>query len=766
MNSMISILVLIGLSFSIISALPTPREGAASVELNGKVYITGGKIVDPLCFNCPDDYETSFNDLTVFDSENGVFVEEDFASFSVSRVHHTVVATDNGKLYVFGGAGSNNEIESYDIETNEWSIISPADDHKSWTVYGTRPSARKGHASFYFGNQIFIFGGIDFESGNALNDMWIFDLNTNEWNQFEYPGWLPQPRTGHSCTRTGYSAVYVFGGHDTAAPVKYFDDLWVFDAEYREWQHITPIYKPSPRAYHAADASADHILVIHGGTHPSEELNGTHLYYGETWFFDGSSWSALETPAEIVPAERAFHTLSGSYDAMNGIIRLNVIGGRDSSRETLADVWQSIINLYIYPQVVEHQQRECYPGYFFPHCTLDCSQLNWCSGNGVCLHDETCCCDAGYTGETCDFNVCEGYRGFTHQQINEVLLPKSLEATFMKLDVIAKKLEHVRELLPSIRVHEVNVSDIASEAHNFYQSCLKDDLCEVTECFEELVGCDEPCGSETFCLLNDICINNQCVNGTWRDCDEEFKDNKCVNSWCDETYGCMHSSVSCDDGIDCTQDWCDPKIGCVNEEIVCKVDDCCHLTSCQEGVCVIESKCEDLNPCTIDVCNDECQWGQCEYAFEDCCYMNVGQAVEVAPPEGVLPRPIGEPLYLDGYQMVPQQLNSFTYGFAYFWLRACDCELIYDITLYMAGKEDATHISGLASRTEQAGVVHTLPLGDHKVGKWNFCQDGVNAQDLIDGKFYLTAYAAYGDARTQIEFNQNQLRSESTTFRG
>lgn len=68
MNSMISILVLIGLSF--ISAIPTPREGAASVEVNGKVYITGGKIVDPLCFNCPDDYESSFSDLTVFDAGN------------------------------------------------------------------------------------------------------------------------------------------------------------------------------------------------------------------------------------------------------------------------------------------------------------------------------------------------------------------------------------------------------------------------------------------------------------------------------------------------------------------------------------------------------------------------------------------------------------------------------------------------------------------------------------------------------------------------
>jgi hypothetical protein len=178
--------------------------------------------------------------------------------------------------------------------------------------------------------------------------------------------------------------------------------------------------------------------------------------------------------------------------------------------------------------------------------------------------------------------------------------------------------------------------------------------------------------------------------------------NLCVLSWCDEQKGCMHSTVTCDDGDPCTDDYCDPNIGCVFAPKNCSTGDCCMLEGCYEGSYISETylffqfiffdhlhiilgecwsvpKCEDMNPCTIEVCSKECSFGTCTYALEDCCYLSYGQTMEINP-DVPPPRPLGNPLLLDGSQNCPPSQTTAVAS-AYFWLRACDGELIYDITI-------------------------------------------------------------------------------------
>lgn len=848
MRSLLSLCVILSLFIGISAE---PHAGSAAVTVgDGVVIVTGGRITNPLVFNC-EDYTTVSNECHFFDGVNMKFAEindTSCPSFQFPRVHHTAVEY-NGQVYLFGGAGENNDIEVFD--TQSWSIVQPEDDGYSWTSFGDRPTGRHSHGAFVYEDSMYIFGGIDAKSGNALNDIWRFNFVDNEWQEWEVEGWVPQPRAGFSFTLVN-DKVYLFGGFDTSSPARYFNDLWFLDLTSNTWKHaagsVAGFAAPESRAYHVAGhgTTSDNtpMLFIHGGMAPNRELNGTVVFFGDFWSISlatldagSSKWWKFQGESFTQRAgERAQHAIAEVEHNTFAIF-----SGIDSSRETLGDVWGIHLALdstnvyrpfldatkravqdptgsspndhddadpewdndfgnhggkehgdwdedhqhytghiamgYIYsglsPQFI---QADCFEGYFYPYCVRDCSANNWCSGNGQCLSDGSCHCNAGYYGDSCEKNECAPYKGFTSELLNEILLPKAVEATYMKLDAISKKLEIVRDLLPNIKTFDVDMQSIAEESHHFFQSCLVDDLCETTECFEELIGCDVPCGAETFCLINDVCVDNQCVNGTWRDCGEEFGNNKCVHSWCDETHGCMHSTVSCDDGDMCTEDTCDPDHGCVHKTITCGDEDCCTLDQCNSntGMCEHKDKCEDFNPCTIDICNNQCQFGSCEYELEDCCYMSVGQTPELNP-AGSGARPLGEYQPLDGTQTNPPQTfetSDFNKARSMYWLRACDCELIYDIEILDREStphrhETGAHIYGTADENNNAGVVYSLPLGNVKKGVWNFCESGVNPSDLVNGLFYTQIYFNVGGpVRGQITFMDYSKRDSTDSFRG
>jgi len=108
--------------------------------------------------------------------------------------------------------------------------------------------------------------------------------------------------------------------------------------------------------------------------------------------------------------------------------------------------------------------------------------------------------------------------------------------------------------------------------------------------------------------------------------------------------------------------------------------------------------------------------------------------------------------------MVPSQENDNEAN-GTFWLRANDCELIYDIKYSPENEEneDGAHFYGPASDTTNAGVAHTLKAGSVKQGVWNFCKDGASADDLLDGKYYSVIYFDGGDVRTQITFETENV---------
>jgi len=130
---------------------------------------------------------------------------------------------------------------------------------------GKAPCARFGHATCLFVNQkgnesMLMFGG--WEGMNMLNDLYVFDLVTQEWSMPHVTGKIPSPRAGHSCTliysknssnnsnssksslTEGTPQVLLMGGGNG---LNYLSDIHILDLESWEWSQ--PVVRSQVKVY-------------------------------------------------------------------------------------------------------------------------------------------------------------------------------------------------------------------------------------------------------------------------------------------------------------------------------------------------------------------------------------------------------------------------------------------------------------------------------------------------------------------------------------
>lgn len=167
-------------------------------------------------------------------------------------------------------------------------------------------------------------------------------------------------------------------------------------------------------------------------------------------------------------------------------------------------------------------------------------------------------------------------------------------------------------------------------------------VCDLTSglCKGKTAGDDTPCAID-LCTLNAVCQGGSCV-GTPVKCEG----NACKLSKCDPDFGCLETLLDglvcndqdactlndacaagkctgkqaiCNDGDACTDDACDVKNGCNTKvwkkevkTVACTANtasSCAEPGVCDSGNCVTKSKCEDSNPCSMDICVS----GKCDH---------------------------------------------------------------------------------------------------------------------------------------------------------
>ncbi len=252
---------------------PNARISAAMATPDGEVVVFGG-------YGVLNSNETTYlGDTWTWDGTTWTQV---FPTQSPAARDSAVVATLNGKVYLFGGESPASVL----ADTWEW-------DGSSWTELhpAQSPSGRSGAAVAVLNGRVVVFGGIVGQYGQAklVNETWEWDGVT--WTQRTLAT-SPSPRHAAAAATLG-NAVVLFGGQIDAADftTAYLSDTWMWDGT--TWTQLEPATSPPARGYAVAGATGGEVVVA-GGLRPPPDAGPVAL--DDTWVWNGASWTQPHVP--------------------------------------------------------------------------------------------------------------------------------------------------------------------------------------------------------------------------------------------------------------------------------------------------------------------------------------------------------------------------------------------------------------------------------------------------------------------------------------
>jgi hypothetical protein len=193
------------------------------------------------------------------------------------------------------------------------------------------PSARIGAATAYDArhSRVVLFGGIDAETGTALDDTWTW--NGTAWQRLDVPA---PPARGYAGMGWDGARVVLFGGQATRGGSRWYSDTWTWDGA--RWSR-TRATGPAARS-RAAFGWDGSRLVLTGGWNPLAAGSDRAGDLGDSWSWDRTRvrWTRIAGgPGARRDAAAAFDRSSGGllvHGGTNGRVLLNdtwlLSGGR------------------------------------------------------------------------------------------------------------------------------------------------------------------------------------------------------------------------------------------------------------------------------------------------------------------------------------------------------------------------------------------------------------------------------------------------------
>ncbi|ETI47587.1 hypothetical protein L916_07974 [Phytophthora nicotianae] len=236
-------------------ALPPRRSGALGVVHESDMFIFGG-------YDGRDG--NYFNDLYYFnfDEQRWSQMPSVVEDRPEARTDHIMVL-HSSSIYIFGGYNGSsrfNDLCGYDIHAQRWSRLQ---------AVGAVPSRRFGHSGVVHSetNRLIVFGGWD--GRDTLNDLYEYSFVTNEWRKMETTGNSPPHRYRHTAVIFGDN-MFVFGGVDKTH--SRFNDLQRLDLVTNTWSEVcTTGSIPSSRTFHRA-VVVDSKMYLLGGYDGTDRL--------------------------------------------------------------------------------------------------------------------------------------------------------------------------------------------------------------------------------------------------------------------------------------------------------------------------------------------------------------------------------------------------------------------------------------------------------------------------------------------------------------
>ncbi len=165
------------------------------------------------------------------------------------------------------------------------------------------PSARADAAGAVVDGTLVLFGG-EGPGPTDLGDTWTWDgVLSDTWSNPVPSGATPSPRSGASAAALGGSVV-LFGGRSNGTPL---GDTWVWDGSSWTQRMVTG---PSPR-FHAAMASFGPAVLLFGGDSGSGDL-------ADTWLWDGTTWTQQNVAGPSARSDATAALLDGTVVLFGG----------------------------------------------------------------------------------------------------------------------------------------------------------------------------------------------------------------------------------------------------------------------------------------------------------------------------------------------------------------------------------------------------------------------------------------------------------------
>lgn len=245
----------------------------ASVALNGKIYTVGGNE-----FNTyegqGDLWAVGGNKLQVYDIATNSYTYDTFPNNGC----FTNIVTDGTNLFVVGGSmyadgywGASDILYKYTVAT------------KTWTRLVNMPTKRVRASSVYYNGKIYVFGGDPSNENLVYNTVEVYDIATNTWSLT--PMTMPEhlsrlvvvvnPTNGLAYITMGDHGVLNQPVNGSLYPTHRTNKLWEFNLNTGSYRELASA--PIERTRHNSVYYNGKIYVI-GGDSDTGELKANHIY--------------------------------------------------------------------------------------------------------------------------------------------------------------------------------------------------------------------------------------------------------------------------------------------------------------------------------------------------------------------------------------------------------------------------------------------------------------------------------------------------------
>lgn len=268
------------------SQQPSTRSVPSFLPKNETHAILYGGYLEHIVINRPDSNNTFYNDIFIMNAENPDLIKwtqiqkADSSPEPIPRAYSCVVYSKSlDALYVYGGFTYNPQFTQINFFSDIWKFEFA---NLTWTLIQENGPAgnRAGMGCDILAdeNVVYLTYGTVNTLSNALNDTWMWELETNTWTLLTNISEVNRPtsRSLHVFRVIGSTHDFLFFDGLSLRSINNtnrFSEVWIFHSDTATWQQNVVNNPPAPRGTFAYTLTSEKWFFMHSGDF--EETNIT-----------------------------------------------------------------------------------------------------------------------------------------------------------------------------------------------------------------------------------------------------------------------------------------------------------------------------------------------------------------------------------------------------------------------------------------------------------------------------------------------------------